>query len=410
MIEFIEEHYKIIAGIAVPIIVAILGILKVKTLIKKKNIIKGDDNKVIVADRDIHTRESFNTSNNTVNNSGGAVQVVGDNNQVGNFDIKAIQILAQSFNQTMYPYAEQAFAKLRTNAQNFIASFNSQLEQLSESDREKFSEADVQMVLQKAIQGAAGTASTNVHEILGRLIADRVQKPKGVIAELAINQSIEVAAKLDANLIKILAFSFIFSRTKYTQLLSEDILIQNLSLIVSEFKDLDVSLSRFEYLEAISCGKLSQFQMNDLTQSIVQGYPQLFVKKVSLQQVKELSLPESIQNVCFEKIGNDFLQLNPYVGLYLFEDSSVQVNGQPFFIKDNQVKEHLKNFLSSNRMTEKEIYDGLILKIPEFKTLCNVWKEKSFSRFSLTAVGIAIGRAYLEQKNLGNYDINVWIN
>jgi hypothetical protein len=37
MIEFIEEHYKVIAGIVVPVVVAILGVLKIKTLIKKKN-------------------------------------------------------------------------------------------------------------------------------------------------------------------------------------------------------------------------------------------------------------------------------------------------------------------------------------------------------------------------------------
>src|SRR3990167_2661333 len=96
---------------------------------------------------------------------------------------------------------------------------------------EKFSEADIQIALRKAIQGAASTASADIHEILGRLIADRVQKPKGGIAELAINQSIEVVAKLDVNLIKMLAFSFIFSRTKYLRLLNEDMLIQKLSLI-----------------------------------------------------------------------------------------------------------------------------------------------------------------------------------
>ncbi|MBY0484457.1 MAG: hypothetical protein K2P83_08160 [Nitrosomonas sp.] len=49
-------------------------------------------------------------------------------------------------------------------------------------------------------------------------------------------------------------------------------------------------------------------------------------------------------------------------------------------------------------------------KINRFNHIVNLWNLKGFTQFSLTAVGIAIGRAYLEQEGLGNYDINIWIN
>lgn len=170
MIEWIEQHYKLVASIMVPIIVAIIGIFKVKKYIKKDNSIEGN--------------------NNTINRNSNGLQVVGNNNQVSNFDMKGVQVLAESFNKTMYPHAERCFEKFKLNSQNFLANFNSQLEQLTQSELEKFSEVDVQMALQKAIQGAGRTDSTQIHEILGRLIADRVQKPKRIIAELAINRAL----------------------------------------------------------------------------------------------------------------------------------------------------------------------------------------------------------------------------
>ncbi len=408
MIEWIEEYYGIITKIIVPIIVAIIGIFTVRSIIKKKNIIKGNDNITLVSDADINNNQSFNT--NTVNQTAGdvATQVAGDNYQIGSIDKSTIQLLAQAFNKDMYPYAERAFEKFRLNSQNFLVNFNAQLEKLSQPDLNKFSEADVQMALHNAIQGAGRTDSIQVHEILGRLIADRVQKPKKVIAELAINESIEVAAKLDVNLIKILAFSFLFSRTKSLGVPSEAALIGKLTLIAAEFKDLDISHSKFEYLEAISCGKMLQFLSGDLIGILSQSYPHLFHKKISLQQVTDLALPESIQNVCFLKQEEDVFQLNPNAGLYLFEVGRLMVNGLEFNITDEETKEQMRKFFKDNQLPHQEI--KALLEGSDLDGMLKSWNEGGFSQFSLTAVGIAIGRAYLEQKNFGNYDINIWIN
>ncbi len=397
-----EEHYKLISGIIVPIIIAIIGIFKFRSWIKKNNVIKGNNNAMLIAEKDIRNSHSFNT----VNQSGGVIQITGDNNQVGNFDMKMVQRLAHELNAMNYPYAERAFGKFQLNSQGFLSKFNSQIEQLSPSELDKFSEVDVQKALYKAIQGAGGTSSVQIHEILSQLVMDRVQQPKRVIAELAINESIEVAAKLDVCLIKILALSFMFSKTKYIGLLNEDMLTKKLVMVVDEFKDLEASTSKFEYLEAISCGKVLQFISSDLIKIISSNYPHLFLKKVSAQHVKDLALPIHIQDICFLKPENDTFEINPHVGLYLFDNVS---NGFSFVIKDDAMKEQLKDFLNSNRLSEDEI-KTFFLKIPNFESILKIWNGGGFPQFSLTAVGVVIGKAYLEQKKFGNYDINIWIN
>lgn len=405
MIIWLENHYKLITGIALPIIIAIIGLFKIKTLIKKKNILKGCNNKMVIADGSIETNQSFNDISQSAGQD--SIQVGGNFTQNNSFDMKSIQLLAQSYNQSMYPYAEKAFGKFRLNAQSFLTLLNSQLEQLSQDELDKFSEADVQMALHNAIQGAGRTNSAKVHEILGRLIADRVQKPKQKIVELAINESIEVAAKLDGNLIKMLGFSFLFSRTKYMLVLNQRMLAEKLILAINEFKNLDITSSKFEYLEAISCGKVLQFISNGLVNILLNNYPNLFLKKITSAQIDELGLPISIQNICFIKNDNVF-HLNEHIGLYLFEDAPIKINGLPFTIQDESIKNNLKLFLNGNRMSEVEAKEMLV-KISGFDHVLNVWDQNGFNNFSLTAVGIAIGRAYLEQQNFGSYDINVWI-
>ena len=116
MIDFLEAHYKLLSGIIVPIIVAIIGILKVKSLIKKSYKISGDNNNLLTTEKDMNNTQSFNT----VSQNNAAIQVAGNNNQISNFDMNAIQMLVQSFNKTMYPLAERGFEKLRLNSHSFM--------------------------------------------------------------------------------------------------------------------------------------------------------------------------------------------------------------------------------------------------------------------------------------------------
>ncbi len=403
MIEWIEIHYKLLAGIIVPIIVAIIGIFKFSTLIKKNNQIKGNNNQQI-AESDIS--QSFNKIEQKDGKSN--VAITGNNNQVSNFDMQAIQILAQTYNTSMYPHAERAFEKFHLNSNKFLERLNSQLEGLSQLELDNFSESDVQMALREAIKGAGRTESSQVHDVLAKLVADRVQKTKCSIVELTLNEAIEVASKLDENLIKILAFSFLFSRTKYRTILNEDVLFLNLSKVAHTFKEIDATISKFEYLEALSCGKITQFQTLEIVENIFNQYPQLFLKEISEQALSTLNISSVIKNICFLENENGLFKLNPDVGLYLFEDIPLTVNGSPYKIEDNVVKENIKAITQNNRLTIDEVR-VLLNSISSFDNIINTWDKNGFNLFSLTAVGIAIGRAYLEQKELGNYDINIWI-
>lgn len=405
MIEWIDKHYKILTGIAVPLVVAIIGIFHPKSFKKLKTKIFKNKNNVIIANGN-KSSHAFNTSSNNLGEK--AIQVVGNNTQINQLDFNAVRTLAVGFLPTMFPHFESAAKKFQLNAESFLAHLNSELSHLSPSEFEKFSEIDVQVALQNAIKSAARWDSPEIHKILGKLIADRVQKPKQTTAELTINEAIEISAKLDINLIKILALSFLFSRTKYSFINNETTLIYKLALITADFKDLEVSTSKFEYLEAISCGSLSLMSQPTLINIILTNYPQLFLKSITAEQVQEIINFTKLENL-FIEINNESYQLNPNVALYLFEDAPIKLHGSPFQM-NNEQKEYLKKIFNKNRLNANEVKNTICTKVTSFQHLITLWDQKDFSKFSLTAVGIAIGRAYLDNKKLGNFDINTWIN
>lgn len=409
MLELFNTYYDLIVEVIVPIVVAILGLLAVKTVIKKitknKQIVKGNNNSTVGAGA--LSEKSFNT----IEQTGVGAKIVGNNNVVASWDKQSIQMLAQSFSDVMYPHAKEGFESLRTNATQFLASMNDQLKDMPKDAMGKFSEADVQMVLRAAIHGAGRTDSKEVHDILGQLVSDRVLQPKRAIAELAINQSVEVASKLDANLIQMLGFSFLFSRTKFKGILTDDVLYKRFKQALPIFQGLDITNSKFEYLESISCGKILQFSNHENIANLIRlNYPQLFLKPVTEADVKQLNLPATIESSLYEYGDVDGqVVLNPHIALHLYEMAPLRRNGEPFEIGDD-VRDKLKDFLSKNRLTAEEIKEGLLRQVTGFDYVIKLWQDDGFCSFALTSVGIAIGRAYLEQKKLGNFDINTWIN
>lgn len=408
MIKWISQNYKMISAIFIPIIVAIIGLFKVGSLIKKRHSLKGDNNNQFQSDGDIKSHQSFNS--NTLTASPNSNQTIVYGNQTTTVtDFKSVEAIARGFIVMMYPNAEIALNKLRSNCFDYLAILDLELKKMSKDELEKFSESEVQIALQNSIRSAAKRNISEIHHTLARLIADRVQKPKKSITELAIEESIEIISKLDANLIKILSLCFLFGRTKYTWIQNQEQLFEKLSSVTQHFENIDITMSKFEYLEAISCGKLQQFISNGLIGSIAKNYPHLFIKNIPVDMVLEINLPQQIESLCFTKSDENNLKPNQVIALHIFEAMPIFINNAQINFHE-EIKEKLKDLYSKNMLDHKEIESIFCNNIKDFSLLIKLWHEHHFSNFSLTSVGIAIASSYLSKANLGEYDINVWIN
>ena len=87
MFEWLEANYKLITGIVVPIIIAILGLFKIRKMLK--NHAKGNNNIQVIAEKDVTNTDSFKTTNQS-NQSG--IQISGNNNQITSLDLNAFYI------------------------------------------------------------------------------------------------------------------------------------------------------------------------------------------------------------------------------------------------------------------------------------------------------------------------------
>lgn len=326
------------------------------------------------------------------------MQVIADDSHVSNasyISTDIIKSIGLSYINSMFPHQQPELSERKQNALSFLETLNSHLEasQVSQDELNKFSNANVQAAFQDAIAGASKNSSKDVHEILSQLIADRIQKPKNTITELVINQAIEVTSKLDANLIKILALSFIFTKAKYPTLIEEEILIKKLIDIADMFEDVQTTESNLEYLESVSCGKEIAFTSKNLIQIITNLYPQLFLKTVKDEQFKMLSIDDITRSSCFLKT-NDGYKITPHLALYLFKDAKIKVGNKPFAIEDQNDKNKIKKFIRQHQMPENDIRKLIISEAPAFEKILKLYDD-GFKQFTLTSIGLVIGRAFL---------------
>ncbi len=398
--------YKgLISQVVIPILALIFGIIFRDKIKSFGNYVKSRVFNKQKAGNDIIANSSHNQ--NIQNQSPNSPVVYGNYSHNSSVDTEAVKMMACGYINLTFPHIEKALNKRKTNALHFLEVLDNELK---DQPLERFAEASVQVALKYAIDGASSTDEVDIHKTLSHLLRERVSKSNSNLVDLTINEAIATTSKINLNLIKLLGFSFLFSRTKLTKITTLASVYDHLKMVIKEFSSLEVSDSQFEYLESISCGKTNTIGANTtLSNNIKSFYPQVFTKKISAEEMNTIQLDEHLKNLILINNNNQY-SLIPALGIYIFEDVQIfnTKNKEPIILSENE-KEQIKKVFVQFQLSNEEVR-GLILEaIPDYQKIEDLWNKNNFPNFILNTQGIALGRAYLEQSQFGKYDINIWI-
>jgi hypothetical protein len=304
---------------------------------------------------------------------------------------------------------------LHNNATEFSLILKKIAQNLTIEELQKLDEPKVMIALHDALKAAAQENSGNIHNLLGQLVKDRLKISNDSIVDLTVHEAIRVVPKLDENLIKTLAIGFYFLDTKSMHMGCEESLYQELARVIEISKGLNVSDAKLKYLEGISCGRVSVFAQHNLTEFLLQKYRQLFIKPLSEEHIQEI---QNILGTSFKMNLNNPKMLR-ILGLSLFEENSnisssilqeiTKAHNMLKMLPNNHL-DKLKKLYIANRMHAQECSMLIKDNVPGYVAFESLWNSTKLSSFTLTAIGVAIGRAYLEQNGLGNFNIHFWIN
>ncbi len=195
--------------------------------------------------------------------------------------------------QTLF---EANFPKLRNIAENSAKEnveklrdqfFKKANGKLGEQDYIKFSDPDLQFILNKAIETSARKDSAELRGNLSNLLIKRVQLSASEdLKSIVYNEAIETVGKLTTHQLKIITLVFLVRYIKFSSIKSWQSFNECLEESLQPFLDFKNTETEFQHIQYTGCGNISVLEW-DMVDIYFRTYPFLFTAGI-----QDLSLAE----------------------------------------------------------------------------------------------------------------------
>ncbi len=308
-------------------------------------------------------------------------------------------------------YKNKALETARLRDGEFVVSVFDKLNKLEtkiEKVQEALSSPSMQFDLLEAERGYIKTGSQSLLNILGELIAERVNCNEATIKQIVLSEAIKTAPILLDKQLDILALRFIISRTSLPGTRTLKQLISFLKEDVLPFCSRVNKIDRvdFEHLDYTRCS-IKSVMSTSLYTILWHNYTSAFYVPFSSDLLKmELINGKNLYEWYPEVFINDGINTLTF-RKNNYSEFSNQLNER----KDipESVKNKMITFYKTHCIEEKKAFDYLLKNAPELEPINEMW-DKGVSSIVLSSIGLAIGAIHIKN-NVNSYiDLDIWIH
>ena len=338
--------------------------------------------------------------------SGGPVTVIHHGLTVENAKQLALDLMRPELERL----TERAAAVLAERAEEMVVRrLLPKMAQLNPSGIETFEDPDVQYALISAQKTYARTGDSDVADVLVDILVDRTKETERNVRQLALNESLEVAAKLTGDQFAALSLIWLLRDTKSSEIAS----IPTLAKYVEDYLAPHVDLVRestatYQHLEFAGCGSIIRLGHRRLSQIFADRYPGLFCRGVPSESLTEAfgdPLPQHILKVVGPSLHDPALYQ-----FLVMEEELLQTEGRSAGWSEEEIEKAREIF--KDRLMDADEAGAVMRKAhPAMDRLLNLWEETLFGKLALTTVGITIAHANC-RRVMGESpaDLSIWIN
>ena len=345
------------------------------------------------------------------NNNGVAVAENGGTINVGLLTLEGLRpYIEEVVKCELEKYKNKALVTALERDGEFVLSVFNKLNQLDtkiEKVQEALSSPSMQFDLIEAEKGYIKTGSVSLLDILGELIAERVNCKEATIGQIVLSEAIKTAPILLDKQLDILALRFFMDLACVPDARSLSELHQILVSValplcqnVSSINDLDIG-----HLDFTRCS-IKSIVSNPLCDVLWNNYTSAFYIPFSsnlfkMEQINGKSLYEWFPEIfAFGERDTFTFKANNY------SEFLQQVNDRTNVTEP--VKKRMVSFYKEHCVPQNKAANHLIDKYPDLKPISDMW-NKGASSISLSSIGIAIGAIHLKNKTSLKFDLSDWI-
>lgn len=270
---------------------------------------------------------------------------------------------------------------------------------------DKLADPDVQSVVFQAQREFARSGEDDLRVALVDLLATRVGEDDRNLRTLALNEAISSAPKLTEQQRRAIAWVFYLRYTRATNLGTPEEYYVRLK---NEVSALGVSVptgyADYQHIEYVGAGSLG-LNSPSFASVVMSGVEGFYTNGFTVSDIDSVLLAELRER----RFVIPALRDSSHFQFNLIADEELETqaveNGLEGQIQD------LKNLVNLGRMSEDEVVNEVIAKVPELTPLRDTWdnSKTGLRSLTLTSVGLALGHAYWSRLTGSTSSLKLWL-
>lgn len=276
-----------------------------------------------------------------------------------------------------------------------------------------FADPDIQYAVTAAQRTYGRTGDRDVADVLVDILIDRTKQTQRDVLQIALTESLDVAARLTADQFAVLSLVWLLGYTMNNALGSRDALHSYFDTFYAPLIPVvKTTPATFQHLEYAGCGAVGlgggRPNMED---AFIRQYPGLFSLGITKEQVAERVGVSADLSGITEHLLTECLNDNSMLQIAALNDEILAAKAEPLNL-DPSIIDSLGACLRTNMMTPPAVREYLLSTNPEVAgPLLELWNDSPLRQFNLTSVGIVIAHANVRRiTGVSPADISIWIN
>jgi HPt (histidine-containing phosphotransfer) domain-containing protein len=337
----------------------------------------------------------------------------GDNSQniqaaVANFGLGYEDVLAVVSNYVdtkLSTLSQAAYEEARDRVEELTVNYLRKIQDHHPEALENARDPGVQSAILDAQSAYAKMGDSDLGQVLVEMLVKRTESTDRNVQQLALTEAIAATGKLSYRHVNLVTALFLTIAVTFGAPRDPDTLYSILRTHLSPFlKGLSASDSDIQYLADTGATRIELLSQRQVASSFQETYPGLFCKGVSSETTPSIKKYEGTSLVIPCIRDNSLLQVNA-TSVRQLESALLQLGME-------DAKEELTMLLRDNPMSEEEIEQELVDRVPGMESFIRLWKSTVLKSSMPSIVGMAIAHANVKKTLGSNFmaDLGIWIS
>jgi hypothetical protein len=329
-------------------------------------------------------------------------------NQTNHYGVTIEQVrgmVSDTFKAEFYKFLDHAGDIATARAQKLCDAVLARLEKENPAALNQANNPDFRYSLLTAQKAYARNDDEDTGTLLVELLVERTREEGQSLAQVVLNEALDIVPRLTKEQIAALTISFLMRRTINHEVRNfQDFLKLTDEQVVPFMQNARLSSAALSHMAFTGCGQILQLNNSKMADALLQKYPGIWQAGIPQNDpiVEKLSYDTRVKVLRPSQHSPGMLEV--------FDAPERGKAVREHMIVNELERADVESLLARKQLTASEVKERCIAARPYMAALFDMWDETDMSAFDISAIGMAIAHANVVRMFPNFGPLSIWIN